>query len=291
MMKFSLMTTPHNANGRDSSLIQTDPPDPIIWVRPLFAFACFVALSAPVFGVSSNSSDSDARITASAEDSYIFKTYLADDLVRIESKDGVVTLAGTVSDTSKVTLAEKTVENLPGVKSVNNALTLQTETPLELADDLIAMKVNFLLLVHPNVSTKTTNVAVHEGIVTLRGEASNLAQKELTAEYAADVAGVIKVENEMTVTEKMRESPETLGHKIDDASITAQIKTSLMWHRSTSAIHTEVVTKDGAVMINGMAKNEAEKTLVTKIAGDILGVSAVSNTMTVEGADVSSRQR
>jgi osmotically-inducible protein OsmY len=74
----------------------------------------------------------------------------------------------------------------------------------------------------------------------------------------------------------------TAGEKIDDASITAQVKTALMTHRSTSALKTKVTTRDGEVTLTGIAKNAAEKSLVTKLITDIQGVTSVKNQMTVE---------
>jgi hypothetical protein len=44
---------------------------------------------------------------------------------------------------------------------------------------------------------------------------------------------------------------ETTGEKIDDASITAQVKMSLLSHRSTSALKTKVTTNDGIVTVSG----------------------------------------
>ena len=86
----------------------------------------------------------------------------------------------------------------------------------------------------------------------------------------------------MTIAQTPTKSEETIGEKIDDASITAQVKLSLMSHRSTSAIKTKVQTVDGVVTISGIAKNAAEKSLVTKLATDINGVTSVINNMIVE---------
>jgi osmotically-inducible protein OsmY len=74
---------------------------------------------------------------------------------------------------------------------------------------------------------------------------------------------------------------QTTGEKIDDASITAQVKSSLMSHRSTSALKTKVQTTDGVVTLSGVAKNAAEKSLVTKLVNDIDGVNSVINNMTI----------
>jgi DNA-binding NarL/FixJ family response regulator len=59
---------------------------------------------------------------------------------------------------------------------------------------------------------------------------------------------------------------------------TAQVKSSLMAHRSTSSIKTTAHTTDGVVTISGIAKNPAEKSLVTKLATDTSGVGSVINT-------------
>jgi len=69
--------------------------------------------------------------------------------------------------------------------------------------------------------------------------------------------------------------------KISDASITAQVKRALLTHSSTSAVKTKISTKNGVVTLNGIAKNDAEKALVNKLACDVTGVVSVLNQMTV----------
>jgi osmotically-inducible protein OsmY len=86
----------------------------------------------------------------------------------------------------------------------------------------------------------------------------------------------------MTVAAVPEKAEQTAGEKMDDASITAQIKTALLIHRSTSSVKTKVETRDGEVTLTGIAKNDAEKSLVTKLVTDIKGVTGVNNKMTVE---------
>jgi len=174
------------------------------------------------------------------------------------------------------------VSGLPGVKSVDNRLTVKGEAPAEHSDTWVALKVKSALLFHSNVRATKTDVNVKDGIVSLSGEASTMAQKELTTEYAKDVEGVKEVKNEMTVAKNAAKPDETVGEKIDDASITAQVKMSLLSHRSTSALKTKVETTDGVVTLTGVTKNAAEKSLVTKLVTDVNGVSSVINNMTIE---------
>jgi hyperosmotically inducible periplasmic protein len=233
-----------------------------------------------VTGAPLRASETDDRIESSAKKSYVFKTYLKDDAIKTESKDGAVTLTGTVAESSHRSLAENTVESLPGVKSVDNQLTVKGAIPAEHSDGWVSTKVKTTLLFHRNVSSSGTDVYVKDGVVSLRGEATSEAQKELTAEYAKDVEGVKDVKNELTIA-KTAKPVETTGEKIDDASITAQVKSSLLSHRSTSALKTKVETTDGAVTVSGIAKNAAEKSLVTKLVNDINGVTSVINNMTL----------
>ena len=223
----------------------------------------------------------DSRIESSAAKSYVFKTTLKDDSIKTVSKDGLVTLTGTVAEDSHKTLAENTVASLPGVKSVDNHLVVSGEQPAEHSDTWISMKVKTALLFHRNVSATGTTVYTKDGVVTLQGVASSQAQKELTTEYAKDIDNVKEVKNDMTIAAVPATTEATLGDKIDDASITAQVKSALLSHHSTSAIHTGISTTDGVVTVTGIAKNDAEKSLVTKLTEDINGVTSVVNNMTI----------
>jgi len=222
------------------------------------------------------SSATDNKIEEAAKASYNYRTVLEDN-VKVKAKDGIVTLTGTVQDKDDKALAADTVENLPGVIGVKNEIKVESAYP-EKSDGWMAFKIRGRLLVKANVSASTTKVEVKEGHVMLSGTADNLAQKELTAIYAKDIDGVKSVQNDIVVTDKP-----TVSEKLDDASITSQVKFALLTHKSTSALKTKVVTQDGVVLITGEAASDAEKSLVTKLAGDVRGVNKVSNNMIVKG--------
>jgi hyperosmotically inducible protein len=221
----------------------------------------------------------DGKIEAAARASYNYRTVLAD-RVTVKAHDGVVTLTGTVQDKDEKALAEDTVKNLPGVTGVKNEIMVQSPYP-EHSDGWIAFKIRARLLVKANVSASATTVAVKDGAVTLDGTAENLAQKELTEIYAKEIEGVKSVTNNLVVQPPPAAGP-TLAEKIDDASITTQVKYALLRHQSTSALQTKVTTTEGAVVITGEAANDAEKSLVTKLAQDVRGVKSVANNMTVK---------
>lgn len=249
------------------------------------AINSFVVLVAAValllLNTPAQAENTDSRIEASAKQSYVFKTYLQGDDINVASKDGAVTLTGTVTESYHKSLAQETVAGLPGVKSVDNRLAIKDAEPTANSDAWLREKVRVALLFRRSVSASRTEVGVKDGIVTLRGEAGSQAQKELTAEYAKDVEGVKSVNNEMIVA-KASKKKQTVGEKIDDASITAQVKMTLLSHRSTSALNTKVETKRGVVSLYGKARNAAEMNLATKLANDVNGVSSVKNRMVIE---------
>jgi len=247
-------------------------------VSLIVAVICLLAISTSVYA-----SKQDDRIESSAMNSHVFKTYLKNDDIKVQSKDGIVTLTGTVSEESHKSLAKETVASLSGVKDVANKLEVKGDRPAENSDAWITTKVKTMFLFHRNVSTMT-EVKTRDGIVTLRGEAESQAQKDLTTEYAKDVEGVKDVKNEMTAGKtsgKASKKMQTAAGKIDDASVTAQVKMTLLYHRSTSALKTSVTTKNGVVTLSGKAKNAAEKDLATKFVKDVNGVKSVKNHMTV----------
>jgi hyperosmotically inducible periplasmic protein len=273
--------------------------------------ATSLALAGSVFAAN----DQDDLIEKAFKDSHIYKTELKRTDLDVDAKDGVVTLKGRVDNEDQRRLAEDTLRGLPGVVRVDNQVQVANE-PKEASDDWIALKVRGALLFHRNVSATDTTVKVNDGVVTLTGTARTEAEKALAGEYASDIKGVKRVENQIRVvsdadaqrvdnrTDANRnaadrrelnertdrgtvrnsdidENRRTLGDKIDDASITAQVKSALAVRKSTSALRTEVTTRDGIVTITGEAKNSAEKDLVSKIAENIDGVRSVRNEMNV----------
>jgi hyperosmotically inducible protein len=233
------------------------------------AAAVLLATAVPLFA-----SDADDKIESSFKKSYVYKTYLKDEHITISAKNGVVTLAGDVLEESHKPMAQDMVEALSGVKTVHNNIVVKNDK----SDTWLKLKVETALIFHSNVNARKTEVSVNNGVVTLKGKATSQAQKDLTSEYAKEIDGVKEVKNEMTTAK----AEDSIGEKIDDASITAQVKMTLMMHKSTGVIRTSVTTNDGVVTLSGQAKSHAERDLVTKLTEDVEGVSHVVNKMSVE---------
>lgn len=225
-------------------------------------------------------SETDRKIESAAQASYNYQTVL-ENKVTIKASDGIVTLTGMVPDQDMKVLAGDTVSNLPGVLRVDNNITLDPALK-EHSDAWIAWKIRYQLLVRGSVSNRDTKVYVNEGLVSLTGTATTAAEKELVGIYAAEVEGVKTVKNDILVLAAPGDPKTAVAESIDDASITTQVNYALLRHKSTSALKTKVTTNEGVVSITGTAANDAEKSLVGKLAKSIRGVKSVNNDMTVK---------
>ncbi|MGH7995300.1 MAG: BON domain-containing protein [Opitutaceae bacterium] len=229
----------------------------------------------------------DEAIRHTADNSYNFRVVLAGQ-VRAHVHDGVVTLTGKVRDEDQKSLAENTVNEIPGVRDIDDQIQVRG-APAPHSDDWMAFKIRMALLFHRDVSASHTKVSVTDGVATLTGVANSEAEKELEGQYAHEVDGVKSVVNDVQV---VPESDKTVpsytrpvaGPKEDDGSITAEIKYELLTHKATT-VTTHVTTHDGVVTISGQASNDAEKELVTHLARDVRGVTRVNNEMTVKGEE------
>jgi len=234
--------------------------------------------------VAALASSTDHDLQKAIKESYTYRTTL-DNHVKVDVDNGVATLTGKVQTDEQRRIAEDTAAAFNGVNQVVNKVKVKDDMK-EGSDEWIAVKIRSRLLVKANVSLTSTKVDVRNGVVYLTGTADNVAQKQLTEEYVKDIDGVRSVTNDIQVVDKdsahvaansstYDRDHNSMGEKIDDSSITAQVKYELFSHRSTSALKTKVNTNNGNVVISGDASNDAEKDLVTKLAKSVRGVESV----------------
>ena len=187
----------------------------------------------------------DSRIEKAAKNSYNFHVVLQDK-VKADAANGIVTLTGTVEDKDRRRSPRTPLAELPGVVHVDNEITVEGGQP-EHSDGWIAFKIRSTLLVRANVSATKTHVDVHERRRSrCTGTAETSAQKQLTEEYAKEIEGVKSVKNDIVIVGPNGATP-TMSDKMDDASITAQVKFALLGNSATSALKTKVTTEGGVV--------------------------------------------
>ncbi|MDQ6684025.1 MAG: BON domain-containing protein [Pseudomonadota bacterium] len=74
------------------------------------------------------------------------------------------------------------------------------------------------------------------------------------------------------------------GEKIDDAALTAKIKSALLVEPSVKSLDIKVETQDGVVTLSGVADSAANAALVARVARETNGVKSVRNNVVVKRA-------
>ena len=120
----------------------------------------------------------------------------------VTTTNGVVVVEGTVQKSAQIELITKVVEDVHGVKSVQNKMTTAKETPTvgeKIGDSALTGKVKMALLLHRSTGALRTSVMTNDAVVTVSGKARNSAEKELVSKVVEDVDGVKSVVNTMTI--------------------------------------------------------------------------------------------
>lgn len=138
-----------------------------------------------------------------------------------------------------------------------------------------------------NLRALDLKVEVHTGRATLTGKVGEGVEKALAEQIALGVSGIKSVDNQIVVEADYMPPPRaskdrSFGEVVDDASITAAVKSKLLWSRYADGLTTDVDTMRGAVSLTGTADSSAAKDLAGRLALNTNGVNSVSNKLVVK---------
>jgi len=141
---------------------------------------------------------------------------------------------------------------------------------------------------NPYLRADNLKVTVKDGKATLTGIVPEGVNKDLAKEIALGVDGIKDVDNQIEVVSEPKVSSahpmSDFAKTIDDATITAAIKSKLLWSRYTDGLETTVVTKSGRVLLTGTADSGAAKDLAGRLSRNTHGVVSVVNALIVSDA-------
>jgi osmotically-inducible protein OsmY len=135
----------------------------------------------------------DAALTTSVKSQLASQSPALASMVNVETKDGVVTLTGTVDNEAAKGQAEQAAKGVANVKSVVNNLSVKP--PIVVSEDPKIKSAVEANLVKYNVKGVTANVSA--GQVTLTGEIPRAKLQD--AMKAANEAGAKKVNNKLNI--------------------------------------------------------------------------------------------
>lgn len=193
---------------------------------------------------------------------------LAPYALTVKENDGRVYLQGVVDVFAEKEEAERLVGSIPGVRRVENGITVCTDGAVD--DEDIQFKVSEELLSDPQVP-KTVGSEVVKGRVRLVGEVRNLAEQEAAVKAAGRARGVREVSSELQVRE---------GDGIDDIDLVNQVKEKLYAYDSLLARSVQVTAKGGVVKLTGLV-NQDDLEFLEELVTAVGGVKKIENRVEV----------
>ncbi|MDX1748343.1 MAG: BON domain-containing protein [Halobacteriales archaeon] len=153
-----------------------------------------------------------------------------------------------------------------------------TQTPATQVDDTtIEAEVKARLAADPETNPFEIDVEVDEAVVQLTGTVDENEDRTAAGRIARDVEGVMDVENELEVGDQ------TVGEKVDDATITAKVKSKIAADATLNPFNIEVSVEDGVVYLTGRVPTEADSERAHDVAHSVDGVKSVHNKLKVGG--------
>ena len=136
------------------------------------------------------------------------------DQINVTSKDGIVTLLGSVPHFYEKISAEKAAQRVGGVRAVADELVVKLPDAYERTDEDIAQAALMALKWHYEVP-ESVKVSVSKGWVILRGEVDWAFEKNAAKDAVSGLMGVRGVSNEIAI--KSRLQPADIKRRIQEA--------------------------------------------------------------------------
>lgn len=199
-------------------------------------------------------------------------------------------IALALASASGAALAGTPCENDPSNKTANTA-NMQVQ-------DISAARQESQILtsysLNSNLRANDLKVSVKEGKATLTGTVEEDVSKELANAIALGADGIENVDNQIKVepgyTPAARTSQDrNFGEVVDDAAITATVKSKLLWSKNTEGMEMNVDTSKGKVTLSGAAQSDASKKLAGSTAANTRGVVSVDNRLVVNSTKAASK--
>lgn len=246
--------------------------------KSLALFACIFALTCLPAVAAAN----DAEITKEVN-----KVIMNYHDVKATSHNGVVTLSGKVaSEQDRLNLAA-VAEKVPGVKSVENKLLVDSTANLAMGEtqDLQTSKTVIQRLDKERALDGTLiRVSTMRGAVTLSGKVDTAEQSALAAKLAAGVQGVKSVDNQLAVRPGYTTSTQSAGNM--DMSITRRANQLLKEYNYTDV---QASTTNRIVTLSGVVPTTKDRDNAAELVNKIEGVTSVDNKIMAQ-ADLSQTQ-
>lgn len=235
----------------------------------------------------------EARQEGSIWTAFALNRHLSPFKISVEVEQGTAVLKGKVENQVDKDLATQIAGDTQGINKVDNQLEIDPQVAAEpgtkanmaqrFEDATLTATIKSKLLWNSVTEALNIEVAAQQGVVTLKGQATDADAKQLAGSLASNTDGVTEVNNLISISardtqaikEQSKAQAESVREEFSDAWITSKVKSSLIYSRTLDGLNIKVDTKGGVVSLNGVVANYAEKELAVEIARNIRGVKGV----------------
>lgn len=151
-------------------------------------------------------------------------------------------------------------------------------------------KLETVLLFNRHLNNFTIDVDVDGTTATLSGKVESAVDKELAEQVALSVDGIKRVKNDLEIApsdearKTANDESRTFTNKVEDATLTAEVKMKLLANGETGGLSINVDTVNRTVTLSGKVDSSAERALAEQVAANVNGVESVDNKLKVENS-------
>jgi osmotically-inducible protein OsmY len=236
------------------------------WILALgvVSAAVLALASVPATRAEARTELKDRDISSAIETDLLINDQVPADRIDVSTKDGIVTLRGSVYNILARDKATEIAESIKGVRSVVNEIRVK---PVSRSDQEVRRDVMDALVTDPATDADRIDVKVIGGNVTLSGQVDSYGEKNLCTEVAKGVRGVREVTDNVTVAYDANRT---------DQSIAEEVEARFRDDVRIDAGRIDVTVKNGKVRLRGTVPSAGEKSLASTKAW-VAGVKSVDD--------------
>ena len=232
----------------------------------------------------------EARQETQIWTTYALNPYLRANDLKVTVHNGKATLTGNVDEEVNKDLAKEIAMGVSGIKEVDNQIKVQADANPkrstnygETIDDITITAAVKSKLFWSKYSYLATKVETKSGIVSLSGTVDSKEARDVAGRLASNTRGVSNVKNQIAVKDGDKSNAETkvknvaaeTGKVVEDAWITAKVKSNFLYSSNVSGSAIDVSTNAGVVSLKGGVSSGAERALAIELAENVRGVKSV----------------
>jgi osmotically-inducible protein OsmY len=241
--------------------------------------------------VAQDAGTEDSKITARVETTFLLNRHLNPFNINTNTKDGVVTIAGSVGDEVQRDLAEELARAAKGVRSVKNEIVVVPTTygdkerrsfRQKIEDKTVTASVRTRLLYHREFKGLKIGVSAVNNVVTLHGIVNSESQKNRIHRVVLETKGVDSLVNNLTIHQKEElHGLDKVGRFFSDEWLESRVETAILLNRHVSIRELDVEVNDGICILSGIVGQKEKKQAAGAVAQSIQGVKSVKNEIQV----------